>query len=470
MKRVVLSGPQAHLRAQRWDVVILGTALAGWIAAIRLAMAHLRVLIVTERAAARRPHWMRDPFFLAGAAPGGALDACLRALALPLIDRRRLAEDPIAYQVVLPEARVGVGLPPLLESELVSWGLAKPDEAEALVRDLAQASAAELSGLLETPVVRVGGLRSLIRSRPPGRPPRFARGLPAAIADPSPGIAPFFDAQVRALVERALPTGPPEALSRLLGTALDGGRFFETDASSLHEILERRFLTLHGEVRPLPERFELVEVEHQPGIALPGSSEIWLGRALVLNAPRTSLADWLRAHDAEVPGFLGKSTAWRRRHAVRLRADRDIIPEGMARRVIRILPAPAGAGEARVLSLARIPAAEGEVEHLVATSVLPEGEDPTGAETWMEQAVRELMPFSEDRLRRVPEGQLPGWDDPDLLEEPATGSGWPGQSELRLSARPPVYRLAREELGALGVEGEVLLGWQGGDALREQLA
>lgn len=98
MKRVVLSGPQAHLRAQRWDVVILGTALPGWIAAIRLAMAHLRVLVLTERATARRPHWLRDPFFLAGAAPGGILDACLRALALPLIDRRRLVREPIAYQ------------------------------------------------------------------------------------------------------------------------------------------------------------------------------------------------------------------------------------------------------------------------------------------------------------------------------------------------------------------------------------
>src|SRR5678816_669281 len=102
-------------------------------------MGRLRVLLVEEESAARLPATVRDPFFLAGAASGGVLDACLRALALPLIDRRRLATEPVAYQVVLPDARVDVASPTRTAEELVAWGLAKPEIARALVRGLSEA-------------------------------------------------------------------------------------------------------------------------------------------------------------------------------------------------------------------------------------------------------------------------------------------------------------------------------------------
>jgi hypothetical protein len=104
------------------------------IAAVRLAMGRLRVLVVEEETAARQPATVREPFFLAGSGSGGVLDACLRALALPLIDRRRLASESIAYQVVMPDARVDVASPARTAEELVAWGLAKPDIARGLVR------------------------------------------------------------------------------------------------------------------------------------------------------------------------------------------------------------------------------------------------------------------------------------------------------------------------------------------------
>jgi hypothetical protein len=42
--------------------------------------------------------------------------------------------------------------------------------------------------------------------------------------------------------------------------------------------------------------------------------------------------------------------------------------------------------------------------------------------------------------------------------------------DLRLLSKPPVYRLAREQVGVLGVEGDCLLGWRAGDAILADLA
>ena len=120
MRNVALSGSRSRTRARRWDVVVLGSSLPGLIAAVRLAMGRLRVLVVEEEAAARQPATVREPFFLAGSGAGGVLDACLRALALPLIDRRRLASESLAYQVVMPDARVDVASPARTAEELVA--------------------------------------------------------------------------------------------------------------------------------------------------------------------------------------------------------------------------------------------------------------------------------------------------------------------------------------------------------------
>ncbi len=81
------------------------------------------------------------------------MPAC-RALVLPLIDRRRLASDSIAYQVVMPDARSIVVSPARTAEELVAWGLAKPEVARGLVRGLTEAAAGEREALLDSPVVR----------------------------------------------------------------------------------------------------------------------------------------------------------------------------------------------------------------------------------------------------------------------------------------------------------------------------
>ena len=92
-------------RSRRWDAVILGAALPGLIAAVRLGMRGARVLVLEEEDAADP----REPFWISGAQKGSILGACLRALSVPLIDQRRIEPDPLAFQMVLPNARLDLG-------------------------------------------------------------------------------------------------------------------------------------------------------------------------------------------------------------------------------------------------------------------------------------------------------------------------------------------------------------------------
>ena len=46
MRELSLDGPDGRLRARRWDVLMLGGAIPGLVAAVRLGMAGARVLVV----------------------------------------------------------------------------------------------------------------------------------------------------------------------------------------------------------------------------------------------------------------------------------------------------------------------------------------------------------------------------------------------------------------------------------------
>jgi hypothetical protein len=81
------------------------------------------------------------------------------------------------------------------------------------------------------------------------------------------------------------------------------------------------------------------------------------------------------------------------------------------------------------------------------------------------ESLLELMPFRARTRARAAAAPRPRWDDDLALEDPAPGTGWPSEVDLRLLAKPPVYRLPREQVGVLGVEGDCLLGWRAGDAI-----
>ncbi len=460
----------AHHRARRWDVVVLGSALPGLVAAIRLGMARLRVLIVEEEAAACEPDLLRDPFFLTSAEPETALGACLRALGIPMIDRRGLEADPIAYQVLLPDARVEVGGAIATAEELVAWGLAKPEAAREILRALEAASEAEREASLAAPIVRRSGLRSLPRSA--GASSRHLRGLPQSVAHPPAELVPVFEAQVRILSGLGQGTPSPEARARLLGSGLEGGSAFSRPGVSLRMLLRHRIETLHGEFRTIGDSFELVELGDHPGIARLGPQDYWLGRALVLNAPASLLARALERWDRKPPPYLKGAAPRHRRLSLHLRAQRDVVPEALARRAILVGDPDAPVTGANAISLAVHPSERGGLFAELIASALVEDEPASLAESdaLIEEAVRHLMPFSRGRISRVPNPARPLWDDEAALPAPAAPDGWPGEVEIRTPGRQPIFRLPREGLAGLGLEGDLLLGWRAGDAIREELS
>lgn len=449
---------------------MLGGALPGLFTAARLGMQGARVLVVEEEAAARAHPSLREPFLLAGHAPGGVLDACLKALTIPLIDRKKIEAEPIALQVVLPDRRIDIGEPQTTLDELVTWGLAKPDEAHELVRGLLEAAAAERAAMLEAPVVKAGGLRALARTSGTPRSARHGRGLPLEVSGATGDLAVVLEAQVRALSRLGATSPPPEARARLLGAPLEGGARYASADGLLRSLLRRRIQALFGELRTIPGRFELVTLGQQPGIAVAGSSDVWLGRALVVNAPRASLTAALAADGVGAPDFLAGAAPTRRRISVPLHLRAPVLPEAMAQRVIRVVDPTLPVDGVNCVSLLVLPSPHGgDARDLVATAIVEAPDDAARAVAAdrIETAVRELMPFSKGHVVRDP---IPAvrWDE-EAQGDPAMGASWPGDVEIRISSRPPVYVLPREAVGALGFEGDVLLGWRAGDAIRADL-
>jgi hypothetical protein len=206
------------------------------------------------------------------------------------------------------------------------------------------------------------------------------------------------------------------------------------------------------------------------GVAPAMSDEVWFGRALVLNAPLGPLASWLEASGA-APDFLPAPTNLRQRAWTALKVAREALPEGMARRVIRVRDPRAPLEAANLVRVGIFPEKAGRDVQVIASYVEPAGEDAAAqAEAEVTESLLELMPFARDRARRVAPVARPRWDDDLALEDPPSGAGWPSEVELRLLAKPLVYRLPREEVGVLGFEGDCLLGWRAGDAILSDLA
>ncbi len=462
----------AHHRARRWDVLVLGGALPGLVAAVRLGMARLRVLIVEEETAARAPELSRDPFSLPSTGSDTLVGDCLQALGISMTDRREFEVDPIAYQVLLPEARVEVGGTASTAEELVAWGLAKPEAAREIARALEAASEAEGEAMRGATLVRRGVHRSLPRGAAARRSLRHPRGLPDCLAHPPPELTSFLEAQVHALSGLGEGTPSPEARARLLGMGLSGGAIFKQAGASLRALLRRRVEKLHGEFRTIGCPFDLVDLGDHPGIARIGPEDFWLGRALVLNAPGPLLARALHAWDREPPDFLKGPAPRYRRLSLQLRAQREAIPEGLHPRAILVGDSSAPITGANAMTLAIHPSERGEIFAEIVASAFVEDDATKLAEcaAAVEEGVWRLMPFSQGRVSRLPQPARPLWDDDAALPAPEAGDGWPGEVEIRTPGRQPVFRLRREALAGLGVEGDLLLGWRAGDAIREELS
>jgi phytoene dehydrogenase-like protein len=447
-------------RVRRWDVLMLGSALPGLIAAVRLGQRGLRVLVLEERGG-ESDDFAREPFLLVDAESHGLLSGCLRAMGIALIDQRRFVAEDVALQVCDAERRVDLGRTSHTAEEWSSWGLVSRDDARRFAAALDEAAEAERAALLEAPAL----LRTARRAREalaPARRAGPARGWPSALASAPPALRALLDAPVRSLSNLGDREPSPEARARLIGGLLRGGVAMSGGDGFLRGLLRRRITTLYGEFRALEGGFRIVSVQQQPGIAVGGAKEIWTGRALLLNAPAAAVA---AAADEPLPSpFDAPPIRWRR-HTVHYRGPREQVAPSMADRVIW---RDDDEDESVALRVFRGRSRTAGFD-LLASAVVPvdDVDAERRGEARIERALRDLLPFSEGALERVPLPRL-RWDSDALLADP-TGAAWPEEPELRLSARPAVYGLDRACVGGLGGEGEVWLGWRAGDAIAEEL-
>ena len=458
---------------------MLGGALPGLVAAVVLGQRGARVLVVEEDAAARGFPGLREPFLLPSSDRDSILGACLRALGIPLIDQRRVQLDPIALQVVLPEARLDVGDPGLTASEWVAWGLAKPKAARELARALAAAADAERRALLAAPLVRslrrlgLGSLRGVSTRRPLPQPaaettPVGTRGLPAELAGLEGTLAAVLAAQSRALARLGAAEPSPEARTRLLGAPLEGGASVR-GAPWLREVLRQRVLSLYGEFRTLTGPFAVVSaVGQQPGVAQSGSEEAWAGRVLILNAPLAALAR--ATEQPQLAGLLREATHARRRLQLHFRLPRHAVPEAMAPRVLRIADPTAPLEGPNLIALRLFSGGGSDHVDLVASAVVAsDAPDPAALEREVVAGVAALLPFAGPALRPL-RGPEVRWDSDEWIGDPAAGVGWPAPIDVRASGRLPIYALDRTAVASLGVEGDLLLGWRTAEAIIADLS
>jgi hypothetical protein len=464
-------------RVRRYDAVVLGGALPGLVAAIRLAQRGARVLVLEEALARSAFQGAREPYLMTGAPGDQVLGACLRELGLPLIDQRRFEVRDVALQVALPDARVDLGRPGRSIDELTAWGLAKPATARALLTALHEAAEAERLALLAGAVARCGRrvVRGAVRAesaRKTGEAARRntairARGLPAEVAAAPADLRLVLAAATSALACGAGASHAPEAEARLLGSLLGGGAVLGGGDGWLRGMLRRRLAALFGEFRSVSGPMRLVGVAHQAGVAMGDSDEIWAGRALVLNAPRAALATHL-AQDA--PDGLRAPAPTRRRVCVRLHGAQSALPESMGDNVVWVRDPGQPLTGTNAIAIRRFAGPTPDSVDVLASAWIPAAQAPsTRPDAAIESALRGLLPFSEGALQRAPLQQAE-WDHDDVIGALAPGEGWPRECEVRLSSKPPVYALERAWLGGLGFEGDLLLGWQGGDAIAQDLS
>jgi hypothetical protein len=391
-----------------------------------------------------------------------------------LIDRRRIAAERLAFQIAADPVRVDVGSAAVTAEELVAWGLAKPDDAQTFVRELLESSKVERGVLLESPVVRLG--RRVAGARGP-QIGHHRRGLPGVVRAASGPLADLVTTQIRALSNLGASTPPPESQARLLGVPLAGGAGFSDAPPWLYDLLRKRVVSSYGDFRTLNGDFDLVSVSGQPGVRVRRSGEIWLGRALVLAAAPSALRDLQQDVDAAagpgtpprpLPSILARTAPRAYRAAFLFAVPTGILPEGMSARLIL----PETDAENPTVAITAFPSqSHGQRVDLVARAVVPDRDPERLARLrrGIAARLRGLMPFCRDSLVAI-DVDAPRWDGDDgWLEDPLPGMGWPSEIDLRLSSRPNIYHLDRAAVAALGFEGDLLLGWRGGDAIAAEL-
>jgi len=301
----------------------------------------------------------------------------------------------------------------------------------------------------------------------PNRRNRIADPVGHAVAEASP-LAAFCDAQLRALSDFAEIEPPTSVRTRLLGAALGGAAEIAEGHRWLRDLLNQRIASLYGEIRQLRGAFRLVSAGNQPAIELERAPEVCAGRALLINAPLPALRDVIAK--GPIPELLKGPAASHRRLSVHLRGPHRALPEGMAARVIRIGNLSEKISGTNLIRLRVFENPDGvDPVDLVASAVVPIDAAVDAVRDEIESGVASLLPLGREGWVRVA-SQAPLWDRDEFLADPHGEGSWPAGVPLRPISRAPAYVLDRWKLGALGFEGDLLLGWRAGDAIASDLS
>jgi hypothetical protein len=241
-----------------------------------------------------------------------------------------------------------------------------------------------------------------------------------------------------------------------------------TPSGSLFGLLRSRIEALFGEFRTIGSEFELLSAAGLPAVSPRGESEIVAGRTLVVNAPLVGLR---AATDGALPNWLHAPEPTCERHQFHYAGPRSHLPPGMAPRVIYVRdPAAAKTGGNTVsLSCHRRREPEGDSVDLIGSVVAERGADTSRLREEVEAGLSDLMPYTGAGWRRVTSPQ-PVWDREGLLHDPGPDHCWPSPASLQPNPRVALHVLERSHTAALGFEGDLLLGWRGGDAIASQLS
>jgi len=463
-------------RVRRWDAVVLGSALPGLVAAARLAMRGAQVLVIEEETAVTSFAGLREPFLMTGDTSDSPLGACLSAIGVPLIDRRNLLFEPIAYQIVWPGTRLNFGDVERTADEFDCWNLAERRAAQDWLQQLERATASEGSRLLASQLASATR-RPAFAGRMPARtqaPPTATHPTVDHTIASAPGLAAIAEAQVRALADFGDRAPQGVDRDRLIGTGLGGAVTVGGKDPWLASLLRRRIEARHGAFRRLSGALRIVQSGNLPVVIADESRDASAARALLVNAPATALIEMDRRSNPEptpntqsAQTWLGDAAPSARRLSLHLRGDRRLLPEAMAPRVvcIRDLSAPmTGTNVVRVRWFER----GTEVDLLADTTVAADSRDDDRALEDIGRSIVSLMPLGDEGWSRVaiPE---PLWDRSDLLADPHDASGDPIPGLRQPIARVPVYVIDGSRSARRGFEGDLMLGWQAGDAIGAEL-
>lgn len=458
--------------------MVVGGALPGLVAAARLAMRGAQVLIIEEDCAVTSFPGLKEPFLMTGASSDSVLGACLTAIGVPLIDRRNLQSEPLAYQIVWPGTRLNFGDIERTAQEFDCWDVADCEVTRNLLSALDQASAAEGARLLASQLASTTR-RADRAPRPVSQSPNSSVTLTpnhveTAIAS-APMLAGLLDAQSRALADFGSSPPPQAARNRLVGSALHGAVRVSGKDPWLTSLLRQRIEARHGEFRRMSSAFRIVQSGNLPALVAEESHEVCAARALIINAPTSSLVEMgCHTNDEKTAAIADSADSWLpysppagRRLTLHLRGDRKLLPSGIASRLICVgdLSAPMdGTNVVRVRFFDR----DGKVDLLADASVPFDASEDERAFEDIGRRVVSLMPLGDEGWTRVAI-PTPVWDRSDLLTDAAEKHSGPIPGLHRPLSRVPAYILDRTQNARLGFEGDLMLGWQAGDAIGSEL-